>query len=204
MLKFKLRDELVNNSNIVPKHRIRNLFALPFTNISESEGVAIKSRTLDLGGSSKQAKSNTVAQKSETKTSGERTPQPKTNSIVASKRRRADSLMHQSLVWHGSAQKQKVANNLSRGWIGEISSMMLGMGQRLISGASGDKLYHSGSASEIPRLDPVDESYRPTDLAVVGKLYCAVEKSDIIRKQLTTTIYLTKSFSDEVSPQFNQ
>ena len=63
------------------------------------------------------------------------------------------------------------------GWFGELSSMVLG---RLISG--GDR-NTSESASEIIKLDQVDEKYNPTEQSIIDQLYEPVEPGDILSKQ---------------------
>ena len=76
------------------------------------------------------------------------------------------------------------------GWLGELSSMVLG---RILSG--GDRC-NSDSASEIERLvklEQVDHTYQPTEQSVIDQLYEPVEPCDLISKQQTTMIYLTKS-----------
>ncbi len=76
------------------------------------------------------------------------------------------------------------------GWINELSSLVLSMGQKLISGA--ENLCNSDSNSEVVKLDQVHEHYRPTlDYAQIEQHYRAVEPSNLISKQQTTNIYLT-------------
>ena len=76
------------------------------------------------------------------------------------------------------------------GWIGELSSIVLSMGQKLINGA---ERCNSDSNSEIFKLDLVNEQYRPSDSALIEQLYKPVEPSDLISKQQTTMIYLASS-----------
>jgi hypothetical protein len=55
-----------------------------------------------------------------------------------------------------------VINNQSMGWIGELSSMVLG---KLISG--GDRCASDSASAEIIKLDHVDSAYKPTEQAVI-------------------------------------
>ena len=40
----------------------------------------------------------------------------------------------------------------------------------------------SDSASEITKLDTLDSTYRPSDLALIEQIYAAVEPCDLISK----------------------
>ena len=59
-------------------------------------------------------------------------------------------------------------NNQSMGWLGELSSMVLSMGQKLITGA---EKCTSEFNSEIERVQFVNLAYKPLGQAQVEQLY---------------------------------
>ena len=63
------------------------------------------------------------------------------------------------------------------GWMGELSSMILG---KIISGGDHGP---SECASEIVKLEKVDDTYRPTELSTIDQLYEPVEPCDLLSKQ---------------------
>ena len=74
---------------------------------------------------------------------------------------------------------------------------MLSMGQKLISQA--EKTPQSDDFDDGMILDRILDDYRPSDPALLDSLYQAVEPSDLISKQQTTNIYLTKNKQTSVS-----
>ena len=75
-------------------------------------------------------------------------------------------------------------------WVGELSSIKLSMGQKRSSNEKGT----SDSAPEIVKLDQVEETFCPIeDQAYIDQLYQPVEPSQLISKQQTTSIYLTRT-----------
>ena len=81
---------------------------------------------------------------------------------------------HRSSRVQQSSYRQN--HNQSMGWIGELSSMVLSMGHKLISGAS-------DSCSEVHRVGPIDNDYKPQDMAQLEQLYKPVEPGNLISRQ---------------------
>ena len=73
-----------------------------------------------------------------------------------------------SLKRNKSSLVRRCNNNKSMGWLGELSSMVLSMGQKLIQTA---EKCTSDATSEMVKVEILDLSYKPLSPALIDKLY---------------------------------